>query len=387
VFDQPLVYLDNAATTQKPKRVLEAMEQQYFTANGNVHRGIHRMSELATEKYEEARMEVCRYLNAQSPREIVFTRGTTESINLLAHTYAQGLMNEGDEVILSEMEHHSNIVPWQLAADIFGIRLKVVPILETGDLDLEAYQNLFGPRTKMVSLTHVSNVLGTVNPVAHLVDIAHRHGVPVHIDGAQGAAHIPVDVQSLDVDFYSFSGHKAYGPTGIGVLYGKEKWLDKLPPYQGGGEMISHVSFEGTTYNDIPLKFEAGTPNYVGAIGLAEALRYINSIGLPVIQATETFLTRYALRMLRAFPHMHIYGSPAQQAGVISFQLGDIHPLDLATLLNRLGIAIRTGHHCAEPLMKALGVEGTARLSLAFYNTLEEIDSFCEKMNRIQKMF
>ena len=386
VYGKPLVYLDNAATTQKPRQVIEAMTEEYYTVNANVHRGVHRLSQLATDLHEHSRETVRQFLGARSTREIIFTRGTTESINLVASCYGE-LLQEGDEVILSEMEHHSNIVPWQLLEKRRGIRLRVIPITDEGQLQLDAYEQLFTPRTRLVSVTHVSNVLGTVNPVRRLIDIAHAHDVPVLIDAAQSVPHIPVDVQALDCEFLAFSGHKVYGPTGIGVLYGKEAWLDRLPPYQGGGEMIGHVSFEGTTFNELPFKYEAGTPDFVGTTGLAAALRYVQQIGMEQIAAHEAQLTQYALEQLRTIPGMRIIGEAPERGSVISFLVGNIHPFDMGTLLDRLGIAVRTGHHCAQPLMQRLGIEGTLRASFALYNTTEEVDALVSAVKRVSQMF
>ena len=402
IYDKPLVYFDNAATTQKPLCVLDAMREEYLNVNANVHRGVHWMSQQATELHEQARETVRRFLNAKSTTEIVFTRGTTEGLNLVASTFADECMQAGDEVIVSTMEHHSNIVPWQLQARKKGIVLKVIPMSDDGILDMEAYKNLFTEKTRIVSVCHVSNVLGTVNPVKDIVRIAHEHGVPVMVDGAQSAPHFKVDVQDIDCDFFVFSGHKAYGPTGIGVLYGKEKWLEKLPPYQGGGEMIEHVSFEHTTFERPPLKFEAGTPDYIASHGLAMALDYVTKLGMDNIAAHEQELTRYAIRRLQEIPGMHIYGPIAQDDlsasqpspvpshahdAVVSFNVGNIHHMDLGTLLDRLGIAVRTGHHCAQPLMDRLGVLGTVRASFALYNTKEEIDTFVAGIDRVRKMF
>ena len=386
VYAKPLVYLDNAATTQKPRQVIEAMTEEYYTVNANVHRGVHRLSQLATDLHEQSRETVRQFLGARSTREIIFTRGTTESINLVASCYGE-LLQEGDEVILSEMEHHSNIVPWQLLEKRRGIRLRVIPITDEGQLQLDAYEQLFTPRTRLVSVTHVSNVLGTVNPVRRLIDIAHAHDVPVLIDAAQSVPHIPVDVQALDCEFLAFSGHKVYGPTGIGVLYGKEAWLDRLPPYQGGGEMIGHVSFEGTTFNELPFKYEAGTPDFVGTTGLAAALRYVQQIGMEQIAAHEAQLTQYALEQLRTIPGMRIIGEAPERGSVISFLVGNIHPFDMGTLLDRLGIAVRTGHHCAQPLMQRVGIEGTLRACFALYNTTEEVDALVSAVKRVSQMF
>ena len=387
VYGKPLVYLDNAATVQKPRQVVEAMSEEYYNVNANVHRGVHFLSQQATELHEAARETVRRFLNARSTAEIVFTRGTTESINLVAACFGEVFMREGDEVIVSEMEHHANIVSWQLLQARKGIRLRVIPVDDRGQLRMDEYERLFNERTRIVSVTHVSNVLGTVNPVRRIVDVAHAHGVPVLIDGAQSTPHFAVDVQSLGCDFFAFSGHKVYGPTGIGVLYGKEKWLDRLPPYMGGGEMIDHVSFEHTTFADLPLKFEAGTPDYVASTGLARALDYVSALGMDAIQAHERDLTRYALDRLRQIPGMRILGEADDHDAVVSFLVGNIHHLDMGTLLDRLGIAVRTGHHCAEPLMRRFGVEGTVRASFALYNTRAEIDALADGIVRVSRMF
>jgi len=387
VYGKPLIYLDNAATTQKPRAVVDAIVDEYYSVNANVHRGVHFLSQQATNLHEGARETVRKFINASSTNEIVFTRGTTEAINLLAFSYGEEFMNEGDEVIISTMEHHSNIVPWQLLAARKGAAIKVIPINDKGELLIDEYRKLFTERTKLVSVTHVSNVLGTINPVKEIIDIAHSNDVPVLIDGAQSVPHIPVDVQALDADFYAFSSHKIYGPTGIGVLYGKEKWLDAIPPYQGGGEMIQHVSFERTTFNELPFKFEAGTPDYIGTTGLAIALDYISAIGLQNIATYEHELTVYATQKLKEIEGLRIYGEAQHKSSVISFLVGDIHHFDLGTLLDRLGIAVRTGHHCAQPLMQRLGIEGTVRASLAMYNTKEEIDTLAEGIKRVVKMF
>ena len=388
VYGKPLVYLDNGATTQKPLCVLDAMREEYLNVNANVHRGVHWLSQQATDLHEAARETVRKFINARSANEVVFTRGTTESLNLVASSFAEGCMKEGDEVIVSTMEHHSNIVPWQLQAQRRGIVLKVIPMTEEGVLDLDAYRKLFTERTRLVSITHVSNVLGTVNPVKEMTHIAHEHGVPVMVDGAQSVPHFAVDVQELDCEFLAFSGHKVYGPTGVGVLYGKEAWLDRLPPYQGGGEMIEHVSFEKTIFERPPLKFEAGTPDYVATHGLAKALDYVSSLGMDNILSHEQALTRYALRQLRTVEGIHIYGhSNGSGDAVISFNVGNIHPMDLGTLLDQLGIAVRTGHHCAQPLMDRLGVLGTVRASFGLYNTREEVDALVAGIRRVSVMF
>ena len=387
VYNKPLVYLDNGATTQKPRCVVEAITNEYYNTNANVHRGVHFLSQQATELHEASRETVRRFINARSTSEIVFTRGTTESINLLAATFCQSQMQAGDEVIVSTMEHHSNIVPWQLQAMQRGIVLRVIPMDNDGNLLLDEYERLFSPKTKLVSIAHVSNVLGTVNPVREMIATAHSHGVPVLVDGAQSIPHMSVDVQALDADFYVFSGHKVYGPTGVGVLYGKEDWLDKLPPYQGGGEMIQHVSFEKTTFNELPFKFEAGTPDYIGTTGLAKALDYVSALGMDNIAAYEHELTQYALQRLMEIPDMRIFGQAKERGGVISFLVGNIHHFDLGTLLDRLGIAVRTGHHCAQPLMTRLGIEGTVRASFGLYNTREEVDTLVAGIDRVRKMF
>ena len=388
VYGKPLVYLDNGATTQKPLCVLDAMREEYLNVNANVHRGVHWMSQQATDLHEVARETVRKFINARSTTEIVFTRGTTESLNLVASSFVEGCMKEGDEVIVSTMEHHSNIVPWQLQEQRKGIVLKVIPMTDEGELQLEEYEKLFTERTKLVSVTQVSNVLGTVNPVKEMIRIAHEHGIPVVVDGAQSVPHFAVDVQDLDCDFLAFSGHKVYGPTGVGVLYGKEEWLDRLPPYQGGGEMIERVSFEKTTFERPPLKFEAGTPDYIATHGLATALDYVTSLGMDNILAHEQDLTRYALQQLREIEGMHIYGHRNDSGdAVISFNVGDIHHMDLGTLLDQLGIAVRTGHHCAQPLMDRLGILGTVRASFGLYNTREEVDALVAGIKRIAMMF
>ena len=404
VYGKPLVYLDNAATTQKPLCVLDAMRNEYLNANANVHRGVHWLSQQATDLHEQARETVRKFINAKSTTEVVFTRGTTEGLNLIASTFSDEFMKPGDEVIVSTMEHHSNIVPWQLQARKKGIVLKVIPMTDDGILKLDEYEKLFSDKTKIVSCTHVSNVLGTINPIKEIIRIAHEHGVPVMVDGAQSVPHFKVDVQDLDCDFLAFSGHKIYGPTGVGILYGKEDWLDKLPPYQGGGEMIEHVSFEKTTFEKPPLKFEAGTPDYIATHGLATAIDYVNKIGMDNIFAYEHELTQYAIQQLSTIPDIHIYGPginensetkiqnsnfpvPNTHDAVISFNVGKIHHADLGTLLDRLGIAVRTGHHCAQPLMDRLGVLGTVRASFALYNTKEEIDALVDGIKRVSKMF
>lgn len=387
VYGKPLIYLDNGATTQKPRQVVEAITDEYYSVNANVHRGVHFLSQQATELHEASRETVRRFINARSSNEIVFTRGTTEGINLLASSFADSQMKEGDEVIVSVMEHHSNIVPWQLQAARKGIVLKVIPMNDRGELLLDEYEKLFSERTKLVSFAHVSNVLGTVNPAKEMIATAHAHGVPVLIDGAQSVPHMKVDVQDLDADFFAFSGHKIYGPTGVGVLYGKEEWLGKLPPYQGGGEMIQSVSFEKTTFNELPFKFEAGTPDYIGTTALAKALDYVSAIGMENIAAHEHELTLYAMQRLKEINGMRIFGEAEHKSSVISFLVGNIHHLDMGTLLDRLGIAVRTGHHCAQPLMIRMGIEGTVRASFGLYNTKEEIDMLAAGIERVSRMF
>lgn len=388
VYHRPLVYLDNAATTQKPRCVVEAMTAQYYETNANVHRGVHFLSQRATDLHEGARETVRRFINARSTAEIVFTRGTTESLNLVASSFGEGFLKAGDEVILSTMEHHSNIVPWQLLRERKGIVLKVIPMDDRGVLDLDAYRALFTDRTRLVSCCHVSNVLGTINPVAEMAHIAHDAGAYFLVDGAQSVPHFPVDVQALNCDFLVFSGHKIYGPTGIGVLYGKEALLDKMPPYQGGGEMIARVTFERTTYERLPFKFEAGTPDYVGTHGLAAALDYVSAIGMERIAAHEDDLTRHCMeRLSREIEGIRLFGEAPAKTSVVAFNVGHLHPMDLGTLLDRLGIAIRTGHHCAQPLMARCGVEGMARASFALYNTREEVDAFVDALRRVVRMF
>lgn len=387
VHGRPLVYLDNAATTQKPRAVLEAMDRLYTTCNANVHRGIHTLSQEATALHEAARERVRAFLNARSTAEIIFTRGTTESLNLVASSFAEAFLHEGDEVILTVMEHHSDIVPWQLARDRRGFTLRVVPMDDEGRLDLEAYAALLNERTRLVCCCHVSNVLGTVNPVREMARMAHDAGAYFLVDGAQSVPHFPVDVQELDCDFLAFSAHKLYGPTGVGVLYGKEELLERMPPYQGGGEMIARVTFEKTTFERLPFKFEAGTPDYVGTHGLAAAIDYVAGIGLDHIAAYEDQLTRHAMARMREIEDMRFFGTVEGKTSVVSFNVGQIHPMDLGTLLDHLGFAIRTGHHCAQPLMARCGVEGMARVSFALYNTVEEIDRFVEALQRVVRMF
>ena len=387
VYNKPLVYLDNAATTQKPLCVLDAMRDEYLNVNANVHRGVHYLSQQATDLHEAARETVRCFINADSVNEIVFTRGTTEGLNLVASSFCDEFMHEGDEVIVSVMEHHSNIVPWQLQAAKRGIAIRVIPMNECGDIDMDAYKAMLNERTKLVSIAHVSNVLGTINPVKEITRIAHEHGVPVLVDGAQSTPHFPVDVQDIDCEFFVFSGHKMYGPTGIGVLYGKESWLDRLPPYQGGGEMIESVTFEKTVFEKLPFKFEAGTPDYVATHGLAKAIDYIESIGLDNISAHEKELTDYCMQRLSEIDGMRIFGTSSHKDAVVSFLVRDIHHLDMGTLLDRLGIAVRTGHHCAQPLMDRLGIQGTVRASFALYNTKEEIDILANGIARVSQMF
>ena len=398
IYGKPLVYLDNAATTQKPLCVLDAMRDEYLNVNANVHRGVHYLSQQATDLHEEAREKVRQFINARKIEEIIFTRGTTEAINLIATSFCESQMQEGDEVIVTDMEHHSNIVSWQLQAMKRGIIVKHLPITDDGILCLDMLESMITEKTKIISVAHVSNVLGTINPVEKIIKIAHEHGIPVLVDGAQSTPHFKVDVQAMDCDFFAFSGHKMYGPTGIGVLYGKEEWLEKLPPYQGGGEMIDKVTWERTTFERLPFKFEAGTPDYVATHGLAKAIEYIDAIGFDAIQQHEQELTRYCMEQLMTIPDMHIYGPTdnvqcsmfnvqCQKDAVVSFNVGNIHHLDMGTLLDRLGIAVRTGHHCAQPLMDRLGISGTVRASFALYNTKEEIDTLVAGIRRVSQMF
>ena len=387
VYNRPLIYLDNAATTQKPLCVLDAMREEYLNVNANVHRGVHYLSQQATDLHEAARERVRQFINARKTEEIIFTRGTTESINLVASSFCYNMMKAGDEVIVSEMEHHSNIVPWQLQATRQGIVVKVLPMNDNGELRMEALETMITEKTKMISIAHVSNVLGTVNPVAEIIKTAHAHGVPVLVDGAQSAPHLKVDVTALDCDFYAFSGHKMYGPTGVGVLYGKEEWLDRLPPYQGGGEMIDRVSFDHTTFAQLPYKFEAGTPDYVATHGLATAIDYMEHIGMENITAYERELTSYCMEKMSEIDGIRLFGTQKEKDAVVSFLVNDIHHLDMGTLLDRLGIAVRTGHHCAEPLMHRLGIQGTVRASFAFYNTKEEVDALVAGVKRVSQMF
>lgn len=387
VYDRPLVYLDNAATTQKPRVVVESIAEEYYNVNANVHRGVHYLSQQATDLHEASRETVRRFINARSANEIIFTRGTTESINLVASSFCDAFMKEGDEVILSVMEHHSNIVPWQLQAARKGIVIRVIPMNDRGELMIDEYEKLFNEKTRIVSVAHVSNVLGTVNPVAQMARIAHAHGVPFMLDGAQSAPHFAVDMQQLDCDFFAMSGHKMYGPTGVGVLYGKEEWLDRMPPYQGGGEMIDNVSFEKTTFERLPFKFEAGTPDYVATNGLAKAIDYITALGMDNIEKHESELTQYAMQKMKNIDGIALFGTSEHKDAVVSFLVGNIHHLDMGTLLDRLGIAVRTGHHCAQPLMQRLGIQGTVRASFALYNTKEEIDALVAGIERVSRMF
>ena len=387
VYGKPLVYLDNAATTQKPQCVMDKITEMYSTVNSNVHRGVHYLSQAATDEHEAARKTVQRFINANIPEEIVFTRGATESINLVASSFCRSFCKEGDEILITAMEHHSNIVPWQIQADIRGLKIKVIPINKDGELIMEEFEKLISPRTKLIAATHISNVLGTINPIDEIIRIAHSHNIPVLIDAAQSVQHAKVDVQKIDCDFLVFSSHKIYGPTGVGVLYGKEEWLNALPPYQGGGEMIESVSFEKTTFNKLPFKFEAGTPDFVGTAALATALDYVSSIGLDNIAEYESELLRYATEKMLNLPGIKIIGTAQHKSSVISFVFNKIHPYDIGTLLDKMGIAVRTGHHCAEPLMKIMGVEGTVRASFAFYNTKEEVDMLVKGLERIIKMF
>ena len=387
VYGKPLVYLDNAATTQKPQCVIDAITEAYCNENANVHRGIHFLSQQATDMMEAARDKVRQFIGAGSTEEIIFTRGTTESMNLLASSFAQAFLKEGDEVIISGMEHHSNIVPWQIQAGKYGFKIRIIPVTDLGEFDMDAFTALITSKTKLVSITHVSNVLGTVNPIAEIISRAHSHGIPVAVDGAQSVPHVSVNIKELGADFYAFSGHKIYGPTGIGVLYGRKELLEQMPPYQGGGEMIKRVTFEKTTYNELPYKFEAGTPDYVGSIALASALDYVQSIGLDAIAQYESELCDYAIGKLREIPGMRIIGNPGHRSAVISFLVENIHPSDMGTLLDRLGIAVRTGHHCAEPLMDRMGIPGTVRASFSFYNTKAEVDALVAGIERVRAMF
>jgi len=386
IYNKDLIYFDNGATSQKPRCVVEKIEQGYYHLNANIHRGVHYLSQKATEAHESSRTAVAQFLHAAKREEIIFTRGTTEAINLVATSFGEAFCNEGDEIIVSVMEHHSNIVPWQMLCGRKGLKLRVIPMNDRDELDLKVFSELLNDRTRIVSVAHVSNVLGTVNPVTEIIKIAHGKNIPVLIDGAQSVPHISVNVVELDADFYVFSGHKIYGPTGIGVLYGKEKWLNAIPPYQGGGEMISTVTFEKTTYNELPFKFEAGTPDYIGSTALAEALRYVQNIGLDKIAAHEHGLLTYGTERLLEIEGMRIIGNAKDKSSVISFLVGSIHPYDIGMLLDKLGIAVRTGHHCAQPLIDSLGIPGTVRASFAFYNTKEEIDIFITALKRVVGM-
>jgi len=387
VHGKPLVYLDNAATTQKPQLVIDAVNDVYTQYNSNIHRGVHHLSNVCTQAFEDARIKVQRFINAEHSHEVIFTRGTTESVNLIAHSFGDVFLKEGDEVIVSQLEHHSNIVPWQMLEQRKGITLKVIPINDQGELMLEELDALITEKTRLVAVAHISNALGTINPIKTIIDKCHQRDIPVMIDGAQAVQHVAVDVQALDCDFYVFSGHKLYGPTGIGVLYGKEKWLNQMTPYQGGGEMIQTVSFEGTTFNELPFKFEAGTPDYSGAIGLGAAIDYVTNIGVEKIAAYEHELLEYGTARLEAIPQMNIYGTAAEKASVISFLVGNIHPYDMGMMLDKMGLAVRTGHHCAQPLMQRYNIPGTVRASFAVYNTKEEIDQLVEGVLKVSRLF
>ncbi|MDR0371814.1 MAG: cysteine desulfurase [Prevotellaceae bacterium] len=386
IYDRELIYFDNAATTQKPEIVVKKIENGYFRYNANIHRGVHYLSQMATDAHEDARQTVANFIKADKKEDIIFTRGTTEAINLVAFSFGEAFCWAGDEIVLSVMEHHSNIVPWQMLCKRKAMKLRVIPIDENGKLYLDEYEAMLNERTKLIAITHVSNVLGTINPVEQIIEIAHRHDIPVLVDGAQAVPHIAVDVKKLDADFYVFSGHKVYGPTGVGVLYGKEKWLERMPPYQGGGEMIATVSFEKTTYNELPFKFEAGTPDYIGSVAFAEALEYVEKIGIKSIADYENRLTEYALERLKIIRNIRIIGNTGQRTSVLSFMIGDIHPYDIGILLDKLGIAVRTGHHCAQPLMDYFNIPGTVRTSFAFYNTKEEIDTFVAALQKVVDM-
>jgi len=386
IYGKDLIYFDNGATTQKPRCVVEKIEEGYYHLNANIHRGVHYLSQKATEAHEAARITVAEFLHAEKHEEIIFTRGTTEAINLVATSFGEAFCKEGDEVIVSVLEHHSNIVPWQMLCERKGMKLRVIPINERGELNLDAFKSLLNERTKIVSIAQVSNVLGTINPVAEIIRLAHEKDIPVLVDGAQAVPHIAVNVVELDADFYVFSAHKIYGPTGIGVLYGKSSWLNAIPPYQGGGEMIATVTFEKTTYNELPFKFEAGTPDYIGSTALAEAIRYVENIGLDEIAVHEHELLTYGTERLLEIEGMRIIGTAKEKSSVISFLVGNIHPYDIGMLLDKLGIAVRTGHHCAQPLIDYLEIPGTVRASFAFYNTKEEIDVFIEALKRVVGM-
>jgi cysteine desulfurase/selenocysteine lyase len=386
VNNKPLIYFDNGATTQKPQVVIDAITHYYETINSNIHRGVHSLSQIATDQFEAARRSVQHYINAKHTHEVIFTRGTTESINLIASSFGREFLNPGDEVLISEMEHHANIVPWQMICEQKGAKLQVIPFDEKGVLQIELLDQLITPKTKIVAITHISNVLGTINPIKVIIDKAHSKGIPVMIDGAQAVSHEKVDVQALDCDFYCFSGHKMYAPMGIGIMYGKEEWLNKMPPYQGGGEMISQVTFEKTTYNELPFKFEAGTPSVGDVIGLQKAIEYIQSIGIEKIAEYEHQLLQYAMQKLEQIPGIQFYGVSPQKVAVISFNLGTLHPYDVGFLLDQMGIAVRTGHHCAQPIMQKFRIPGTIRASFALYNTKEEIDFFIEALYKAKMM-
>jgi cysteine desulfurase / selenocysteine lyase len=387
VHGKPLVYLDNAATAQKPRVVIDALTTYYLTGNANIHRGVHLLAERATSEYERGRDTVRRFLNARESREIVFVRGTTEAINLVAQAYARPLLKPGDEIVVSVLEHHSNFVPWKMVCEATGARLRVVPVTDAGELRMDEYENLLGGRTRLVALGHVSNALGTINPAAEIVRLAHARGIPVLLDGAQAVPHMPVDVQALDCDFYAFSGHKLFGPTGIGVLYGKAELLDRMPPWQGGGDMISSVTLEEVRYNTLPAKFEAGTPHIAGVVGLTAAIEYLDGIDVTAAAAHEVALARYAEQRLSEFPDVTIVGRAPEKAGIVSFVMASAHPHDIGTVLDQEGVAIRTGHHCCQPLMIRLGLPATARASLAFYNTREDVDRFVSALERVREMF
>src|SRR5579864_273915 len=387
VHGHPLVYLDNAATTQKPQSVIDALADYYARDNANVHRGVHTLSQQATDAYEAARGKVQRFINAVAPEEIIFAAGATAAINLVAQSFARPILSAGDEILISAMEHHSNIVPWQLVCGQTGALLKVVPVNDAGELELDAYERLVGPRTRLVAMTHVSNALGSVVPVERVIALAHAHNVPVLIDGAQAISHVGVDVRALDCDFYAFSGHKIFGPTGIGALYGKAALLDAMPPYQGGGDMIRSVTFEKTEYNDLPYKFEAGTPNIAGAIGMGAALDFVSSIGIGAIAVHELDLLAYATAQVSAIPGLRIIGTAKEKAAIVSFTLDGVHAHDIGTILDHEGVAIRAGHHCAMPVMERFGVAGTARASFALYNTREEVDALVAGIHRVRRMF
>lgn len=387
IYNKPLIYLDNAATTQKPIQVIEAEANVYQSFNSNIHRGVHYLSNRCTDAFEQARKKVAAFVNAPHDRQIIFTRGTTEAINLVAHGFGHVFLNEGDEIIVSELEHHSNIVPWQLIAEMKSAVIKVIPITDSGELRMDVLKQLISNRTKLIAVAHISNVLGTINPIKEIIDLGHSHGVPVLIDGAQAIQHVQVDVQALDCDFYVFSGHKLYAPTGIGALYGKEEWLNKMLPYQGGGEMIDRVSFAKTTFNELPFKFEAGTPNYAGAVALGAAIDYVNNLGLANIASYEEELLHYAQDELLKINGLRIIGTAKHKTSVVSFLVDNIHPYDMGMMLDKIGIAVRTGHHCAQPLMDRLGIAGTVRASFAIYNTRDEIDQLTKGVAKVKQIF